>query len=102
MFVITELINSLVLLTNIVFQILTILITVRIVLTWFGVDPQTSFNELVSVLYRITEPILAPFRRLPLNFGGVDFSPIVAFVVLQFANRVIVQLLYTLGHAVGA
>ena len=102
MFIVTELVNSLVLLTNIVFQILTVLITVRIVLSWFGVDPYTSFNELVTMLYRITEPVLAPFRRLPLNFGGIDFSPIVAFVALQFANKVIVHALYALARALGA
>ena len=97
MFILTELINSLVLLTNILCQIFTILITVRIIMSWFGVDPYASFNELVQILFRITETILAPFRRLPLQFGGIDFSPIVAFLAIQFANRVIVHGLYLLA-----
>ena len=97
MFILVELINSLVALTNIIFQILSLLITVRILLSWFGVDPETSFNELVQILFRITEPILAPFRRLPLHLGGIDFSPIVAFLAIQFANRVIVHGLYMLA-----
>ena len=97
MFIVTELINSLITLTNIVFQILTLLIVVRILLSWFGVDPYASYNELVQILFRITEPMLAPFRRLPLTFGGIDFSPMLVFVVLQFANRVIVHGLLTLA-----
>lgn len=97
MFILTELVNSLVTLTNILAQILTLLITVRILLSWFGVDPSTSFNELAQILFRITEPILAPFRRLPLQLGGIDFSPIVAFLAIQFANRVIVHALYSLA-----
>ena len=100
MFVVTELINSLITLTNIIFQILTLLIVVRILLSWFGVDPSTSYNELTTILFRITEPILGPFRRLPLAFGGIDFSPIVVFVVLQFANRVIVHGLLTLAGSI--
>lgn len=97
MFILTELINSLVLLVNIIAQILTLLITVRILLSWFGVDPETSFNEVVQILHRVTEPILAPFRRLPLHLGGIDFSPIVAFLAIQFARNVIVRLLYSLA-----
>ena len=97
MFILTELINSLVLLTNLVCKIFTLLITVRIILSWFGVDPYTSFNELAMILFRITEPILATFRRLPLQFVGIDFSPIVAFLAIQFANHVIVHGLLTLA-----
>ncbi len=97
MFILHELINSLVMFTNIICQIFTILITVRIVLSWFGVHPNTSFNELVTILFNVTEPILATFRRLPLQFGGMDLSPIVAFLAIQFANRVIVHGLYVLA-----
>lgn len=101
MFLLTELINSLVALTNIIAQILSLLITVRILLSWFGLDPETSFNDLVQILFRITEPILAPFRRLPLQLGGIDCSPIVAFLAIQFANRVIVHGLYSLAGYLG-
>ncbi len=100
MFVVSTLIDSLITLTNIIFQILTLLIVVRILLSWFGVDPHTSYNELAQILFRITEPMLGPFRRLPIIFGGIDFSPIIVFVVLQFANRVIVHGLLTLAGSV--
>ena len=36
-------------------------------------------------------------RRLPLQIGMIDFSPLVAFVALQFLHRVIVAMLYQLG-----
>ena len=91
-----ELIHSLVSLVNIFFTILYWLLVARIVLSWVGVNPYTTANDLLSALYQVTDAILAPFRRLPLHVGMIDFSPIVAFVTLQFLQRVIVLLLYRL------
>jgi len=43
-------------------------------------------NQFVSAvaefLYRITEPVLAPIRRLLPNFGGLDISPVIAFFLI--------------------
>ena len=75
-----------------VFNILYFLLVVRIILSWFGVDP---YNEIVQILFKITEPILAPFRRLPLQFGMIDFSPILAFMALWFLRHFVVGVL---GH----
>jgi YggT family protein len=37
-------------------------------------------------LWDVTEPVLAPVRRVLPPFGGLDFSPLVAIVLLQLAN----------------
>ena len=66
------------------------LLVIRIILSWFGVNP---YNEIVQILFRVTDPILAPFRRLPLQFGAIDFSPIVAFMVLWFVRDFVVGIL---------
>jgi YggT family protein len=50
-------------------------------------------------LYAATEPLLSRVRRLlPLNFGGVDFSPILVFVVIIFLQRFLVQSLLELAY----
>jgi len=54
-------------------------IIVRIVLSW--VAPQT-YNPVTAVLTSITEPLLAPFRRLIPPIGGFDISPVFAIILL--------------------
>ncbi len=100
MFVVREFINSIAVLVNIFFTILYWMLVARIMLSWFGVNPHTTYNELLGALFQITDMILAPFRRLPLQIGMLDLSPIVAFVALQFLQRVLVLGLYRLAAAV--
>ena len=97
MVIVQELIRSLVTLVNIVFEILRWLLVARIVLSWFGVNPYATANDLLSALYQITDVILSPLRRLPLRIGLLDLSPIIAFVALEFIRRVLVIALYSLG-----
>jgi YggT family protein len=46
------------------------------------------------ILRQLTEPLLAPIRRVLPNLGGLDFSPIVLLLGLQFLKRAIVYYLY--------
>ncbi len=94
MFVLGELFKSLAFLFNTIFNILYFLLIARIILSWFAVNP---YNEIVQLLYRITDPILAPFRRLPLHMGPIDFSPIVAFLALWFVRNFVVGILLQLA-----
>jgi YggT family protein len=66
--------------------ILQIAIIGRAVLSWFSVDPR---SPLVSVLYEITEPILAPLRRVVPRIGMIDITPMVAIFALYIIQRVI-------------
>ena len=61
-------------------QILLVAILIRVVLTWFPVDPS---NPIIRVLYEVTEPVLAPFRRVIPRIGMFDLSPIAAMLVIQ-------------------
>ena len=101
MIILQEAIRSLAILVNSFFTILYWLLMARIVLSWFGVNPYTTYNELLGALYHVTDMILLPFRRLPLQIGPLDLSPLVAFVVLQFLQRVLVMSLYRLAGMVG-
>ena len=66
------------------------------VLSWlvaFGVvNMQNRFVYLVGdFFHRITEPALAPVRRILPNLGGVDVSPLVVILLLIFAQRLLVE-----------
>ena len=51
-------------------------------------------NAVLDFLRDVTNPYLRIFRRLGLQFGPIDFSPIVAILVLQFGGRIIVNLVH--------
>jgi YggT family protein len=68
----------------------TLLILVRVALSWFpGIDP---WNPLVRALRAVVDPVLLPFRRLLPTFGGIDFSPIVAIIVLTWLSHLVTRL----------
>jgi len=61
------------------------LIMIRVLLSWIPHDP---YNQIIQILYRITEPILKPIRDiLPMQSMGMDFSPIAAFFLLGFVKK---------------
>ena len=94
MFIIGQLFSSLALLFGMIFKILYFLLVIRIVLSWFAPDP---FSEPMLTLYRITDVLLAPFRRLPLQIGMIDLSPIVAFLALSVLDHFVVGVLSQLA-----
>jgi len=59
------------------------LIIIAAVISWVNPDPR---NPIVRFLYRTTEPILRPFRRIlpPGRTGGIDLSPILAILLIVF------------------
>lgn len=75
---------------NLVFTLLSLLIFVRVLLSWVRVNP---YNPLIRLLYDLTDPILAPFQRLIPPAGGLDFSPLVALIVIDLLRRLLLSLL---------
>jgi len=47
-----------------------------------------------NTLYRLTEPMLQPIRNLLPNFGGIDFSPLIAILLLLFVKDGILRQIY--------
>jgi len=80
-------------------RIMEVLIFVRIVLSWIRLPQGNRFRQLV---YALTEPILGPIRALlaksPLGGAGMplDFSPLLAYLLLQFGSSLLIQLLVRL------
>ena len=50
--------------------------------------------SIAEFLYRITEPVLAPIRRIMPNLGGLDISPIILILIIMFIQRVISYYIY--------
>ena len=72
---------------NNAFNLLQMLILIRVILSWITHDP---YNQFILLLYQITEPILKPVREiLPMQSMGMDFSPIVVFFLLGFVKKLL-------------
>ncbi len=70
------------------------IIIIRALLSWVNPDP---YNPIVQILYRLTEPVLAPVRyRMP-NIGGIDASPIVVLLIIFFLQSFVVQSIFDLA-----
>ncbi len=73
-----------------------LLIFAHIVVGWllaFGLHPPYSraWSAVLGFLRDVCEPFLRIFRRLIPGMGGIDFSPIIAIVVLEILNKVLVE-----------
>jgi YggT family protein len=72
---------------NLLFQIYAFLLLVRVLLEWIRVS---YTKPLMRFLWDVTEPLLAPIRRRLPVFAGLDFSPIVAILLLAVAQALLV------------
>ena len=95
MFIVGQFFASLAILFSMLFKVIYFLLVVRIIVSWFQVD---SFSEPINMLFKITDPILIPFRKLPLRVGAIDFSPVVAFIVITFLDSFIVGVFQRLAY----
>ena len=76
---------------NNIFQLLNLLIIIRVLLSWFNFNLN---NQFVQILFTITEPILAPFRNLLSSFNmGIDISPMIAIMALNFIRNFLINLI---------
>ena len=72
--------------------VLTILILVDVILSFF-VAP---YHPLRQLLDGIVGPLLAPIRRFMPQTGGLDFSPLILLVLIQLLESILIQLLLAL------
>jgi YggT family protein len=65
------------------------IIIARAVISWVNADP---YNKIVVFLYRVTEPVLAPIRRIiPRHSLPIDFSPLIVLLVIFFLQQFLVR-----------
>lgn len=63
------------------------MIIIRAIISWVNPDP---YNPIVQFLYRSTEPVLQPVRRLLPITWGIDFSPLVVIIAIMFLDQFLV------------
>ncbi|MEG4632348.1 YggT family protein [Microcoleus sp. AR_TQ3_B6] len=75
-------------------QIYVLLMIFRVLLSWF---PNINwYDPPFSILSQLTDPYLNLFRSIIPPLGGIDFSPMIAFFVLQFGSQILISLLTNL------
>jgi YggT family protein len=72
------------------------LLIASVVMSWLVafkvINTQNRFvYQVMTFLYRITEPVLRPIRRVIPNLGGIDISPMVLILVLWFVQRLLID-----------
>lgn len=70
------------------------IIIARAIISWVNPYP---YHPLVRFLYKVTEPVLAPVRRIIPPIGGIDISPIIIifiiFVIQNLLHRLLIRIL---------
>ena len=96
MFVLSNFLSALASILDVALTILYWLVLIRALISWVNPDPN---NPIVQFIYKVTEPILYPIRRLlPLDFRfGIDISPIIAFLAILFLKSFLVKTLIDLS-----
>lgn len=84
-------------LLDIVITIYYLLIIARAIISWVRIE---GYSPVTQFLIRATEPVLAPIRKF-LPYSSIDFSPVIAFLVLIFIKSFLVRSLYDLARALG-
>ena len=80
---------------GVLFNILDWLIIGRVIISWIQPSPSNQIlRQLIRFTYQVTEPILAPIRRLlPTTNIGIDFSPIVAIFALSIIRSFLINII---------
>lgn len=72
-----------------IIQIYSIILVIYALLSWFPGAPESALGQMV---HRLVEPFLSLFKKLPLQFAGLDFTVLVAILLLNFLERLVAQL----------
>ena len=74
---------------RLVFTVFSLLLLARILMSWFNPDPS---SPIVRFLYNVTEPVLAPVRRILPPAGMLDLSPIVVLIGATVLQELLIRL----------
>lgn len=96
MFVIANFLRAAATVLDLVLVVYLWLVIARAVLSWVNPDP---YNPIVRFLYRATDPVTHWVRRrVPLSFGGLDFSPMLVILAIYFLRSFLVTSLFDLAR----
>jgi len=69
--------------------ILNVALIGRVLMSWINVEPTSPIYPVTAILYQVTEPVLVPIRRILPKFGMMDFSPMVALLIINLVSSVL-------------
>jgi YggT family protein len=72
------------------FTVLKAAIVVRVISSWLPISP---YSRWIRWSFQLSEPILAPFRRIIPTLGALDLSPIVAYIVLNLLEGLLLRMM---------
>ncbi|MFC1477465.1 YggT family protein [candidate division KSB1 bacterium] len=58
----------------------------RVILSWINVD---RYNQIVRFIYKVTDPVVEPVRRVIPPVAGIDFSPMIVIFVIYFLRSLL-------------
>jgi len=75
--------------------VISIIIWAIVIRALLSFIPHSPYNKAIRLLYDVTDPILKPFQRFQIGGAGfaVDFSPVLAIIVLNILRSVLMRLL---------
>ena len=90
--------TSIIILISQIIEIFIWFLIAQAILSWltaFNIVNTTNYlvNLIGNFLYKITEPLLRPIRRLLPDFGGIDVSPIILIILLIFLETCCLSIL---------
>jgi YggT family protein len=95
MFIIGNFIKAVAVILHYVLTFYMWIVIARAVLSWVNPDP---YNPIVRFIHNVTEPVLYRIRtKIPVNFGGIDFSPIIVILGVIFLQNFVVNSLLRLS-----
>ena len=97
-------VNPILWLVHTVIDIYFWIILAMVVMSWliaFGIINRSNpyVRQIGSALERLTEPLLRPIRRFLPDLGGIDISPIVLLIAMQFFGMLVTRIFVNLGWA---
>ncbi len=94
MLILLNIFRAFALILNSVITIFLVILFARVVLSWI----RLPYNPVIQAIYAATEPILRPIRkRLPVSWG-IDFSPMIVFMILLVLRIVVVDSMLDYVH----
>ena len=91
MYIWTNFLSAIAEIMDIVLTFYMYIIIARALISWVNPDP---YNPIVQFLFRVTEPVLSPLRRLvPVWKLGIDLSPMIAILIIIFLQRFLIPTL---------
>lgn len=81
-------------LINIIVQLITILVIVKVFLSYF----MAPYHPVRLTIDRIVDPMLRPFQRLIPPIGMLDLSPLILIIAVQIVGRILINILFSLFH----